>query len=45
MTPALMSLQTLSPPVGDVSDGEDMGRHLVPLLALIDLYDLLGVDG
>ena len=32
-------------PVGDVSDGEHMGRHLVPLLALVDLDDLLGVDG
>ena len=32
-------------PVGDVCDGEHMWRHLVPLLPLVDLDDLLSVDG
>ena len=32
-------------PVGNVSDGKDMGWHLVPFLPLVDLDDLLSVDG
>ena len=32
-------------PVGDVGDGEHMRRHLVSFLPLVDLDDLLGVDG
>ena len=32
-------------PVGNVGDGKDVGRHLVPLLPLVDLNDLLSVDG
>lgn len=32
-------------PVGSVGDGEDVRRDLVSLLALVDLDDLLRVDG
>lgn len=32
-------------PVGRVSDGVDVGRHLVPLLALVHVDDFLRVDG
>ena len=32
-------------PVGSVCDGKDMGRHLMSLLPLVDLNDLLCVDG
>lgn len=32
-------------PVGRVGDGVDVGRHLVPLLALVHVDDLLRVDG
>ena len=32
-------------PVGDVSDGEHMRRNLVSFLPLVDLDDLLSVDG
>ena len=35
----------LNSPVGNVSDGKDMGWHLVPFLPLVDLDDLLRVDG
>lgn len=31
--------------VGRVGDGVDVRRHFVPLLALVHVYDLLGVDG
>ena len=31
--------------VGVVSDGEQMGRHLSPALALVLVDDVLGVDG
>ena len=27
------------PPVGNISDGEDMGRNLVALLSFINIYD------
>ena len=30
--------------VGVVGDGEQMGRHLGPALALVLMYDVLGVD-
>ena len=39
----LRSLNQL--PVGNVCDGKDVRRDLVPLLALVDLDNLLGVDG
>lgn len=32
-------------PVGRVCDGVDVGRHLVPLLALVHVHDVLRVDG
>ncbi len=32
-------------PVGSVCDGEDVRRHLEPLLPLVQLDDLLCVDG
>lgn len=32
-------------PVGRVCDGVDVRRHLVPLLALVHVHNLLGVDG
>lgn len=32
-------------PVGRVCNGVDMRGHFVPLLALVHLYDLFGVDG
>ena len=35
----------MNSPVGNVSDGKDMGWHLVPFLPLVDLDDLLSVDG
>ena len=35
----------MNSPVGNVSDGKDMGRPLVPFLPLVDLDDLLSVDG
>ena len=31
-------------PVGNVSNGEDVGRNLVSLLSFVNLDDLLGVD-
>ena len=37
--------KNMNSPVGNVSDGKDMGWHLVPFLPLVDLDDLLSVDG
>ena len=37
--------KSFNSPVGNVGDGKDMGGHLVPLLPLVDLNDLLRVDG
>lgn len=31
--------------VGRVGDGEDVRWHLMALLALVEVHDLLGVDG
>ena len=41
----IASCSVVPVPVGDVGDGEDVGRDLVALLALVDLDDLLRVDG
>lgn len=32
-------------PVGSVCDGVDVRGHLMPLLALVHVHDLFGVDG
>ena len=37
--------KSFNSPVGNVGDGKDMGRHLMSLLPLVDLNDLLCVDG